>query len=161
MRLIKNNKGFTLLEILITTFIFSFAMLSLALMQMNGMKHGNSASLQSVANMQTIDILERMRVNRNDVLANNYDISRTSEAACSGLHDAEFETCLSGLTQQWNKDLAQWRHNLEELLPSGTGSIACNASGRCTINSFWNSIHPNPDSPLAPDELNFTIVSQL
>lgn len=142
----KKNYGFTLLEILITTFIFSFAMLSLALMQMNGMKHSQSASLQSIANMQAMDILESMRANRKDVIAQNYNVAKST--APSGV----------GIVLE---ELNSWRDNIKNTLPEGTSSIACGTTGLCTINIFWKSIHPKPDSPLVPEELNFQIISQL
>jgi len=146
MRQRSKNKGFTLLEVLITTFIFSFAMLSLALMQMNGMKHGHSASLQSIANMQAMNILERMRANQADVLAQKYNLVKAATPTGSGLVLEE---------------LTSWRDNLKQLLPEGTSSINCNVTGYCTINIFWKSIQPKADSPLTPEELNFQISSQL
>ena len=151
MKIIKKNKGFSLLEILITTFIFSFAMLSLALMQMNGMKHGHSANLQSVANMQALNIMEKMRANRVDVIAENYDLSKSASPSGGGV---VFE------------ELTQWRDDLKKLLPEGTGSIDCdtpplNPAGLCRVTIFWSSIHPNPDSPLIPEELSFMLVSRL
>ena len=142
----KKNQGFTLLEILITTFIFSFAMLSLALMQMNGMKHSQSASLQSIANMQALDILESMRANKADVIAQNYNIAKGASPAGTGIVLTE---------------LNNWRDNLKKLLPEGSSSIECSVTALCTINIFWKSIHPNPDYPLTPEELDFQIVSQL
>lgn len=146
MRQYKKNTGFTLLETLITTFIFSFAMLSLALMQINGMKHGQSANLQSIANMQAMDILERMRANRAGAINEDYNLAKSSEPTSTGVPLEELTT---------------WRENLKSLLPEATSSIDCEATGLCTIDIFWKTIHPNPDSPLEPDELNFQLVSQL
>ncbi len=136
------NTGFTLLEILITTFIFSFAMLSLALMQMNGMKAGHSASLQSIANMQTMDILERMRANRVGVLNGNYNIAKASSPSGSGVAITE---------------LINWRATLANLLPEGDSAIVCNATGRCTINIYWKTIHADSNTP----DLNFRVITQI
>lgn len=115
-------------------------------MQMNGMKHSHSASLQSIANMQAMNMLERMRANQADVLTQKYNLAKATTPTGSGLVLEE---------------LKDWRDNLKKLLPEGTSSINCGVTGYCTINIFWKSIQPNPDSPLTPDELNFQISSQL
>ena len=142
--MINKNKGFSLLEVLVTTFVFSFAMLSLALMQMNGMRTGQSANLQNIANLQTMDILEKMRASRADVIAGNYNISRLATPVGDNIAAA---------------DITNWKNKLADLLPSGEGSIQCNATAKCTIQIFWSPIHQDLNVEV-PDS-TFTVVSQL
>ncbi|HHC74351.1 MAG TPA: hypothetical protein ENK78_04710, partial [Thiothrix sp.] len=61
--MINKNKqtGCSLLEVLSSALIFSFAMLSLGLMQMNGMKRAQGVELQSTANGLANNILDSMR----------------------------------------------------------------------------------------------------
>jgi len=142
--MINKNKGFSLLEVLVTTFVFSFAMLSLALMQLNGMRTGQSANLQSIANLQCMDILEKMRANRADVMAGNYNITRSASPIGDAIAASELTT---------------WKNKLATLLPSGEGSIQCSATAKCNIQIFWSPIHQDLNVEM-PDS-TFAIVSQL
>ncbi len=146
--MINKNKGFSLLEVLVTTFIFSFAMLSLALMQINGMQTGQSANLQNIANLQSMDILEKMRANRAGVMAGNYNITRSE----SPIND-------DNRGQVVNNELTAWKNKLATLLPGGEGSIQCDATAQCTIQIFWSPIHQDLNVEM-PDS-TFAVMSQL
>ncbi len=56
-------KGFALIEILLTLFILSFALLALAGMQMSALRHSQAAYLRSLALVQLSSLIDRLQVN--------------------------------------------------------------------------------------------------
>jgi type IV pilus assembly protein PilV len=61
-------KGFTLLEVLISLFILSYGLLSMAGMQLSALQHSQDAYLRSVATVQLNSMLERLRANSSAVV---------------------------------------------------------------------------------------------
>jgi type IV pilus assembly protein PilV len=138
--------GFTLIEILITTLIFSFAMLSLSQLQNTASKQASSTALHNLATVQALNILEQMRADRVAVLAGQYNLAQNTTTSSSDTISANV--------------LQQWRSELTNLLPKGQGSIECNASGRCEISIFWNNVVPSQTSS-KNTQLSFVLSSQL
>lgn len=140
------QRGFTLIEILITTLIFSFAMLSLTQLQTSASKQANSAALHHSATLQAFSILEQMRVDRIAVLAGQYNVSNTATVSISATHT--------------NNALQQWQTELANVLPEGQASIECSATGLCQVSIFWRNIIPS-QSESQSQLLNFVVSSQL
>jgi type IV pilus assembly protein PilV len=151
--------GFTLLEVLITTVIFSFAMLSLGLMQMNGMKHAQSAELNSTANIHIGNMLDKMRVDRSGVENGNY---------LTGFDNVAVEGNAPDPADMAATAIFTWKLDLQRELPDGAGDINC-AGMICTVTVRWRNVHPllaDAESGLrneddAPETLNFSITSQI
>ena len=140
------QRGFTLIEILITTLIFSFSMLSLTQLQTTASKYANSSALHHMATLQALNILEHMRADRVAVLAGHYNLTQQNTSSHSDSPSAQV--------------LQQWQSELADLLPEGQGSIECSLAGRCKIAIFWVNIVP---SQMAADNhrLRFELSSQL
>jgi type IV pilus assembly protein PilV len=138
---VNKSAGFTLIEVLITTFIFSFAILSLTQLQTFSGRYGHSANLHSIASLAASSLLEQMRTDREAVLAGGYNIDQNST--------------LSSTSNPANIALQQWRTQLTANLPEGQGSIRCDNTHYCTVSIFWrNTI--NTDISL----LSFSLSSQ-
>jgi len=77
---VKQNKqrGFTLLEVLITIVILSVGLLGVANLQMLGLNYNNNAYHRSQAVQLAYDIIERMRMNPDGVDAGNYSGGSTA-----------------------------------------------------------------------------------
>jgi type IV pilus assembly protein PilV len=58
----KNNKGFTLLEILISILILSIGLLGFARAQLISLRHNESAYLQTIATIQNNSLAERFYI---------------------------------------------------------------------------------------------------
>ena len=138
--------GFTLIEILITTLIFSFAMLGLTQLQTTASKYASSTALHNIATLQALNILEYMRSDRVAVFAGQYNLNQNATASNSNTVSAT--------------TLQQWQTELADRLPAGQGSIECSDSGRCNISIFWANVVPNQTAS-SNNPLSFVLSSQL
>jgi len=140
------QQGFTLIEVLITTLIFSFAMLSLTQLQNSASKQSYSAALHHMATLQAFSILEQMRADRVAVLAGQYNVNNSVTVSTAAIDT--------------NTALQQWQTELAHGLPEGQASIECSTIGLCQISIFWRNIVPSQTASQST-VLNFVISSQL
>ena len=111
-----NQKGFTLLEVLIAVLVLAIGLLGLAGLQATSLRVNQSASMRSQATNLAYDIADRIRANRDAALAGTYDNQSlaTTPPACAVI------TLNGTLAQQ---DIAFWRNAIACTLPLSTGSI--------------------------------------
>lgn len=124
------QRGFTLLEVLITLLILSIGLLGLAGLQLTSLKLNDSAERRSQATILAYDILDRMRANRAAAETGAYNITTAtapSAASCVGA------TADCGPTAMKNYDLYEWRQALAQRLPGGTGEISTNGASPPTV----------------------------
>lgn len=112
-----DERGYTLIEVLVALFIMSLGLLGMAGLQVTSLKQNQSAYMRSQATILAYDIIDRMRANVSAVENGNYFVS-------SGSLTAGCETT-SGCTdaQMASHDIARWQARLAEELPSGSGLI--------------------------------------
>ncbi len=83
---VRRQRGVGLIEVLIAVVILSIGFLAVAKMQIAGMRNSQNAYFLSQANFMLRDMTDRMRANRDGVIANHYDNfvtnGSTSEPAC-------------------------------------------------------------------------------
>ena len=135
------QNGFTLLEVMVATFILAIGLLGIAGLHIVSLENTNGAYLRSQALMLSQDIVERMRSNPQQVAAgafnqlNSNDINTTID-----------QSCLSATTgcsyqQLATIDIAQWaqaiktvnQSNVKQLLPNAVATVTKNSNG---INFF-------------------------
>ncbi|MCK5918508.1 MAG: type IV pilus modification protein PilV [Cocleimonas sp.] len=150
---IKNNKGFSLLEILITVLIISISLLSIGVLQLKTHQHNNNANFQTHATVLAHDMMERMRSNPIGIKNNNYHLPTATQhsgcntmAGCSSLELAQ-------------NDMYEWGGNgaqaINKKLPIGTaivcrdstpndgviGAVACDNIGSIyAVKIWWNGV---------------------
>ncbi len=100
----ENQKGFTLLEILVTLVILAIGLLGLLSLQMVSLKNNHSAQQRTTAIVHAYDILDRIRLNKTA----DYTIALGATTSGTALKDT---------------DITEWTTNLGIDLPSGQGSI--------------------------------------
>ena len=136
-----NQKGLSLIEVMIALAVFSFGLLALAALMASGLKYNTSALHRSYATSQAYDMGDRMRANRLGLDAgyyNNLSDSGTDpdciESGCTPEQMAQYDAW------QWNTDNAR-------LLPEGAGTVSLKSSdsGIYTITVAWNDDR-NPDT---------------
>jgi type IV pilus assembly protein PilV len=115
-----SQSGTTLIEVLITVVLVSIGLLGLAGLQLTTVQNSNSSSERFEATTLAHDILERIRANRRDALAGNYNLALGAVPAGANLV---------------GEDLDDWRDALA-VLPNGDGSIDVTA-GVVTIEVQW------------------------
>jgi len=129
----KIQNGFTLLEILITVLVLSIGLLGLAGLQVSGMKSNHNAYLRTQATILGYDIADRMRANPGgtytatatytvDTSVSPYTVNVPAKTAnCS-------TTTGCSTAQMANTDINQWRVDLAQRLPGGTGVICLDST---------------------------------
>jgi len=150
-----NQKGLSLIEVMIALAVFSFGLLALAALMASGLKYNTSALHRSYATNQAYDIGDRMRANRlglDEGYYRNLSGSGTDpdciESGCTPEQMAQYDTW------QWNTDNAR-------LLPEGAGTVSLKSDdpesayfGLYTITVSWND---DRDPDTAADSFVFEL----
>lgn len=125
--------GFTLIEVLIALMVISIGVLSLLALQIHSLDASHDAYLTSIANIQAMDLEERIRANRG--AADSYLFSGSenipsspSDDGCGNNTDPDSENTARGPQELAHHDLAQWRLNTSCLL-TGKPDMALVDSG--------------------------------
>lgn len=118
------QRGVGLIEVLVTVLLLATALLVVASLQIRSLQYSQGSYLRSQANILAYDIIDRMRLNRRNI--NGYALDFTSATPD--------ESSLA------NKDMKEWKTNLEAIMPNGQGKIACNSSGICNISIKWAEV---------------------
>lgn len=129
MQLKPANRGFTMVEVMITVFVVAIGLLSAAALQATAKKAAIDAIQRSTASTLSLEILERMRANR-EVLS-LYAVSGVSAEPTAQTCD---ETTPCTREQLVIHDLNQWWRSLdganEQVVDgSGSGATRSNAGG--------------------------------
>ena len=144
--------GFSLIEVLIAMFVFSFALLGIAGMMSISIRSNHNGYLRSQAIIASNNMAAQMRANINGLWSGSYnglapvDISTLCDFSshCDSVQLAQY-------------DMEQWGVTLNQLLPNGAGEIRCETpipplgvmsaglwtasppfSGICEIFVSWN-----------------------
>ena len=139
---LKNNRGFTLLEVLIALLVLSIGLLGLAALQTTGLRSNQMASMRTQATQIAYDITDRMRANPVGTTDGNYVVD-------NGTHPTITTDCTSAncsTSQLATFDLAQWKDAIV-LLPGGLGEIAQTAADPLThtITIRWDEARTGID----------------
>lgn len=114
-----------MIELLVSLLIFAFGMLGLVGLQNRTLGYGQVSLYRSQATALTDDILDRMRADRGNAKAGNWNtVLGDAAASISGTSIAQ-------------TDLKDWKGQVESLLPSGQAAVQVNA-GVVTIDIQWN-----------------------
>lgn len=141
------QRGFAMLEVLVTIIVISFGLLGLAGLQVTGMRTNHGAYMRFIATQQAYDMTDRIRANQSGVKAGNYDAISGTPAA---------NTCITAANGCTPADLAtqdahEWNTRNALLLPSGQGIVCrdnspndgtpgatdCSGSGPYAIKIWW------------------------
>ncbi len=128
------QKGFSLLEVLITLVIISFGLLGIAGVIVNSLKNNQSSYSRSQATWLANDIIERMRANRStaELSPSPYGLAMTETAPID--------------TSIPSTDLTEWRESLVNTMPSGgTGSVSMDGNKKVTVIVQWNDSRASGD----------------
>jgi type IV pilus assembly protein PilV len=119
------NKGFSLMEVLIAMLILGVGLLGVAALQTVALKTNHSAYQRTQATFLAYDMMDRMRANRTAAIAGDYNLAMGDDPSAGGT-----------LAEQ---DLDDWVNNyVAQLLPAGDGSVNCTNAGVCTVIVQWD-----------------------
>lgn len=138
----QRQRGFSLLEVLVTVVILSIGMLGVAAVLVTVHKANASSYLRQQAVQEAYDIFDRMRANRSAALQGNYDVALNTTPATPS---ANCTTGSCNPVQLASYDQWQWLTDIKNNLPSGTGSVVTaafgtppNASTQVTVVVQWS-----------------------
>ncbi|MDO9596650.1 MAG: type IV pilus modification protein PilV [Azoarcus sp.] len=121
--------GFSLLEVLISVVVLSIGLLGMAALQINAMKNSQSSFQRTQAVMLSYYMLDAMRANRADAIAENYNLAKTCVVPVEG----------GSLV---SRDRHFWLQALKDnigVAATTCGQITCvAATSICTVRIYWN-----------------------
>ena len=115
----QRQRGFTLIEVLVTAVVLSVGLLGLAGLQTVSMRNNHSAYLRSQAVHLAYDMADRVRSNANHQTKFN-GLTASATSACTGTSGCDS-------SQMAKNDLYEWQGHITALLPAGD-SIICRDS---------------------------------
>lgn len=129
----RDQKGFTLMEVLIAVLILSIGLLGLASLQANGLRSNFSSYARSQAVVMANDMADKIRANPTQAApptgAYNNVTATVGDPGCL-LADCTPAEMVS-------HDIATWYANLQATLPLGTGTVTGNGNV-FTISVMWD-----------------------
>lgn len=121
MRILRSNRGISLVEVLVAVLVFSVGLIGLAGLTLVSQRTNHSAYLRTQASFLAQSMADRMRGNIGGVWQNlynkTYPETGTPPACASG------SAC--GITALANRDRLAWSAQLTSLLPAPTATITC------------------------------------
>ena len=146
---LSQQRGFTLLEVMIAVFVLAIGLLGMAHLQITSLKHNQTAEFRTQAALLAADMLDRMRANRDAAHNGNYAISLASDPpeSTNSIADA---------------DIVDWQNNIATFLPNGDGGIACgaftiNTEFICDVTISWTDTQNDGDDYDSRNTSTFTI----
>jgi type IV pilus assembly protein PilV len=134
----RSQRGVGLIEVLIALLVLSFGMLGLAGLQMWSLRYNQSAMERGMAVVQTHSIIDAMRANHADAVADRFDIA--------------FGAAVPAGDSIVLVTLRTWLANLpNDLGPGAQGAIDC-VRELCTISVRWNDARANREGENGGDE---------
>lgn len=125
------NGGFTLIEVLIAIVVISLGLLGVLALQMGTLHASHDAYLTSMANIQAMDLEERIRANRGAI--GDYVRDIKTIGAGSPSDDCETKFCTPAELAQ--HDVANWAYRNNELFP-GTPVIELKKLTNPDVNTY-------------------------
>lgn len=132
----RNHRGFSLLEVLVTVVVLSVGLLGIAALQLKSLRFTYDSNLFYLASQQANDMADRMRANRQGVIAGAYNNLSTVGVTNPGCVSTGCSTA-----QMAQVDAFEWGTSLKSLLPSGTGTVkGSGINSPYTIAVQWQQI---------------------
>lgn len=145
----QHQKGFTLLEALISLVVLSVGMLGIAALYVEGLRAGRTAVYRTTAVTLAADLMDRIRSNRGALAA---------YAGGPGLNNCVNQATDCTPAEMAAHDLQIWNDEIDRRMPQGTqGNVAFGPGpvvDTYTIQIQWPE--PGYDQPL-----NYTLIARL
>ncbi|MFK7963747.1 MAG: type IV pilus modification protein PilV [Burkholderiaceae bacterium] len=119
-RLRDDQRGVSLIEVLVAMVVLSFGIISFAGLQTVSIKYGKMAQYRTVAAQLASDFADRTRANSVFAAAGNYDYIQNYAALGAPIVVPGCATPICTPTEMRDIDLAQWRNIARVALPGGS-----------------------------------------
>ena len=148
----KHQTGVSLIEVMVSVLILGVGLLGIAAMQAAALRNNEGAYGRSQAVIQSYNIIEAMRANRDGVLAGDYNLSLACTAPTAGTLAAS--------------DLNAWITAMKAELgdtDNTCGAVQC-ADDTCTVTVQWDDsigTHEDATAITAAETRTFTTVTRI
>jgi type IV pilus assembly protein PilV len=118
------QRGATLIEVMVSLLIVAFGVLAMIALQTNAIKFSKTSEYRSIATLLSNDLADRMRVNQPGVINGGYTLTAPYSApeGVPTRHDCADATKCS-TAELAARDLDEWRRTLFFSLPGGSGYV--------------------------------------
>lgn len=126
----RQQVGFSMLEVLIAIVIFSVGLLGLSGLQLVSLAGQHSANIRSTASTLAYDMVDRMRANMSGVIAGNYNNIAGTDQSCQAVHydDTHSNPAHCSPAQMAQDDVYDWKKIIAGTLTAGTGTVCIDSS---------------------------------
>jgi len=118
-----SQRGFTLLEVLISIVVLSFGLLAIAALQLKTMEFSRNANQRANASALASSLADQMLLNRAAITAENFDSQQNPPASVISCYSSGGCTA----AQMASNSLYEWRKAISQALPGGGGGVCRNS----------------------------------
>lgn len=120
------QRGFSMIEVLVTMMIIALALLGAAGLQANALRINKGGQTRVQAVFLAADLAERMEANRAGAVAGVYAVANSSTPSDSG-RACDANACTP--QQLADFDLSQWQYAVSQTLPQASWTITHSTTG--------------------------------
>lgn len=127
-RRLRAQRGFSMIEVLVTMMIIALALLGAAGLQANALRINQGGQSRVQAVFLAADLAERMEANRAGAVAGLYAVAKSSTPSDSDSGSAcDSSACTP--SQLADFDLSQWEYAVSQTLPKGSWTVTHSTTG--------------------------------
>ena len=150
----KQQSGFSLIEVLVAFAISAIGLMGLATTQMLSVKNINNTQFRTLANIYAYDMAERMRSNRAGLQSGAYNAIDGSEGivecnACTPANIAQLDA------YEWNDTIKQ--DPASGGLPNGKGTVTKNGSVFNIVITWQEQIKDSSGTSIADQSFTLSV----
>ncbi len=145
----RRQRGFSMIEVLVTLLIISLALLGTAGLQAYSMRLSQGGQFRTQAVFYAADLAERMEANRRGAVAGDYVVANSSAAVAQSTACVDAACAAQALA---TFDLAQWQNAIAAALPQSSWTVAQTVAGNpttYTITISWVDRLSDNDTTIA------------
>jgi type IV pilus assembly protein PilV len=121
-----SQRGFSMIEVLITMLIISLAVLGVVGLQAHAMRLNQGGLFRAQAVFLAGDLAERMEANKVAAIAGSYEVATSNTPATSSNTCATTQCTGDELA---SNDLSQWQNAISQTLPQASWSVTLSTAG--------------------------------
>lgn len=131
------QRGFTLIESMLTLFILTVGLLGVAGMQMEGLRSGGLAMQRTLVVVKVQEMMERLSAINTEGDSHLQAYFDVVDAASAADHGCNTGVICSDPVQMAEHDIFLWQRDLQTMLPSLTSAIISRVNGNVTVGVDW------------------------
>ena len=138
----RHQRGFSLIEVLVTMLILAFGLLGVAGLLVKGVSNSSSSEAMAKASQLAGDLADRMRANSKDAVSagSNYVINEGRATNNPSLWIDAVPTAAEAAASVGKKDVKDWAASLATQLPEGRGRVEVDDTNRkVLIEVAWSN----------------------